>query len=147
MLNDFQISVKSGPAQKARGQLRSLQPALFQFFVDVTAVFLAVLIAHIGVQALSSRVFPFPLNPDEEAQILAGILLVVPLLKAMVGLYPGGSSWVSGCWRRSATIGPMSDGRLWFSSVAFGCCNGRHRPSAGTDHDFAADDQSDVLDR
>ena len=45
-----------------------------------------------------------------------------------------GSSWVSGCWRRSArgaTI--VSDGRLWLSSMAFGCCNGRHRPSAGTD--------------
>ena len=62
MLNDFQISVKSGPAQRARGQLRSLQPALFQFFVDVTAVFLAVLIAHIGVQALSVDAFPFPLD-------------------------------------------------------------------------------------
>jgi Undecaprenyl-phosphate galactose phosphotransferase WbaP len=89
MLNDFQISIKSGPAQRARGQLRSLQPALFQFFVDVTTVFLAVLIAHIGVQALSSGGFPFPLNPAEEAQVLTGILLVVPVLKAVVGLYPG----------------------------------------------------------
>ena len=62
MLNDFQISVKSGPAQRVRGQLRSLQPALFQFFVDVTAVFLAVLIAHIGVQALSTGGFLFPFN-------------------------------------------------------------------------------------
>jgi Undecaprenyl-phosphate galactose phosphotransferase WbaP len=89
MLNDFQISVKSGPAQRVRGQLRSLQPALFQFFVDVTAVFLAVLIAHIGVQALSTGGFLFPFHSAEEARLLAGILLVVPLLKAMVGLYPG----------------------------------------------------------
>src|SRR4051812_3337212 len=89
MLNDFQISVKSGPAQKARGQLRSLQPALFQFFVDVTAVFLSVLIAHIGVLTLSGEAFPFALNVTYEAQVLAGTLLVVPMLKAIVGLYPG----------------------------------------------------------
>src|SRR3954449_12985102 len=89
MLNDFQISVKSGPTQRARGQLRSLQPALFQFFVDATAVLLSVLIAHISVQELSVDAFPFHLNVAYEAQMLAGILLVVPLLKGMVGLYPG----------------------------------------------------------
>jgi hypothetical protein len=52
---------------------------------------------------------------------------------------------IDGKSARGATI--VSDGRLWLSSMAFGCCNGRHRPSAGTDHDFAADDHSDVLDR
>ena len=85
MLNDFQISVKSGPAQRTRGQLRSLQPALFQFFVDATAVFCSVLIAHIGVQTLSADAFAFSFDVAYEAQVLAGILLVVPALKGMVG--------------------------------------------------------------
>ncbi|HYI69248.1 MAG TPA: undecaprenyl-phosphate galactose phosphotransferase WbaP [Skermanella sp.] len=89
MLNDFQISVKSGPAQRTRGQLRSLQPALFQFFVDATAVFFAVLVAHLGVQAMSADAYSFSFDVAYEAQVLAGILLVVPLLKGMVGLYPG----------------------------------------------------------
>jgi uncharacterized protein (DUF2126 family) len=46
-----------------------------------------------------------------------------------------------------ATIGPMSDGRSCLPSKALGCCDGRHRSSAGTAHGFAADDQSDLLDR
>jgi hypothetical protein len=48
---------------------------------------------------------------------------------------------------RGATIGPMSDGRSCLPSKVFGCCDGGHRPSAGTDHGFAADDQSDLPDR
>src|SRR3954465_5535590 len=67
---------------------------------------------------------------------------LVEAAKVEMSLIESGSSWVSGCWRRNArgaTIGPMSDGRLWLSSMAFGCCNGRHRPSAGTDHDFAGE--------
>src|SRR4051812_42614790 len=48
---------------------------------------------------------------------------------------------------RGATIGPMSDSRSCLPSKAIGCCDGGHRPSAGTDHGFAADDQSDLLDR
>src|SRR3954463_9577726 len=48
---------------------------------------------------------------------------------------------------RGATIGPMSDGRSCLPSKALGCCDGGPRPSAGTDHDLPADDQSDLLDR
>lgn len=89
MLNDFQISVRSGPNVRTRGQFRSLQPALFLFFVDVTAVFLAVLVAHIGIGLISPAPTTFLFNPALHAQELAGALLVVPVLKAMVGLYPG----------------------------------------------------------
>jgi hypothetical protein len=46
---------------------------------------------------------------------------------------------------RGATI--VSDSRSCLPSKGFGCCDGRHRPSAGTNHGFAADDQSDLLDR
>ncbi len=34
---------------------------------------------------------------------------------------------------RGATIGPMSDSRSYLPSKGFGCCDGKHRPSAGTD--------------
>jgi len=48
---------------------------------------------------------------------------------------------------RGATIGPMSDSRSCLPSKGFGCCDGRHCPSTGTNHGFAADNQSDLLDR
>ncbi|WP_198038227.1 undecaprenyl-phosphate galactose phosphotransferase WbaP [Skermanella stibiiresistens] len=66
-----------------------MQPALFQFFVDVAAVFLAVLIAHIGIGLFSSAPTTFLFNPTLHAQELAVVLLIVPSMKAMVGLYPG----------------------------------------------------------
>jgi Undecaprenyl-phosphate galactose phosphotransferase WbaP len=90
MLNDFQVAVSSAPYQRARGQYRSLQPASFQFCMDVVAVICAVLLAHTvselvfdaGLYALAE---PFP----GEAQRLLLVLLLVPVAKALSGFYPG----------------------------------------------------------
>jgi hypothetical protein len=46
-----------------------------------------------------------------------------------------------------ATIGLMFGTRSCLSLKAFGWFDGGHRPSAGTEHDFTADDQSGHFDR
>src|SRR3954467_9303438 len=39
---------------------------------------------------------------------------------------------------RGTTIGPMSDSRSYLPSKDFGCCDGKHCPSAGTEHGFGS---------
>jgi hypothetical protein len=46
-----------------------------------------------------------------------------------------------------ATIGLMSGNRSCLSLKAFGWFDGGHRPSAGINHGFAADDQFGYFDR